>query len=405
MPIFHQSTDSIQTSADGVDFAADNETLIIDPGVLVQSAAGYWGVNDLGYANSMLINAGFIDANGFYAVGLASENARLVNNAGAEILGNDTAVAMGGINLSAGSLLVVNYGDIIGANGDGIFFDFWAQGSLIVKNHGYIRAGYNTVDIQSYDTDATVSNFGIILGNNDAVDVNTAPGRLTVTYNAAGALLEAGANAIEVDSGILHFKNYGAVLGDVSVQDAEDAVIINHGQIFGNVYLGLNGGNDLFNGTGGTSEAIYGGGGNDRIIAGKGNVEIHVGGGNDLITGGPGGDRFIFDSALAGQIETITNFHPRGVHPVHGGKVDKIVLSETHFPGIVPGPNGQTLSQGEFYVDIAPKNGLTKIVYDSGNGFLYFSPFNESGLPQQHIHFATISPHLALTYGDFLVEA
>jgi hypothetical protein len=81
------------------------------------------------------------------------------------------------------------------------------------------------------------------------------------------------------------------------------------------------------------------------------------------------------------------------------------VLSETDFPGIVPGPNGQTLSQGEFYVDIAPKNGLTKIVYDSGNGFLYFSPFNESGLPQQHIHFATISSHLALTYGDFLVEA
>jgi hypothetical protein len=418
MPVIHQSTNSIQTSADtdGVDLVTDNETLIIDPGVLVLSeiAMGVYNHNrqsflEEPYVNPTLINKGFIEADSvFPAVSFDEPNAFIFNAPGATIYApNAAAIELTTIDTSetdGAHRVVNNHGAIVGA--DGIIFEPFStlplKGVLIVNNYGDINATSDGVINDSNSAGATIRNYNTLIGGDAAVDVQTAPGLETVVYNAAGALIE---GKVGVISGRIHFENHGAVLGDVNVQDAEKAVIINPGQILGDVHLGLGGGDDYFDGAGGTSGAIYGGGGDDRIIAGKGSVDVHVGGGSDLITGGPGSDHFIFDSPLAGQIETITNFHPRGVHPLRGGKMDKIVLSETDFSGIVPGPNGHTLSPGEFFVDIAPKNGLTKIVYDSGNGFLYFSPVNESGLPQQHIHFATISPHLALTAADFLVVA
>ena len=54
----------------------------------------------------------------------------------------------------------------------------------------------------------------------------------------------------------------------------------------GAIHLGS--GNDVFNGKGGSSSAIFGDASNDSIVGGTGNDRIHGGNGNDTLTGGPG---------------------------------------------------------------------------------------------------------------------
>src|SRR5262249_7846117 len=117
---------------------------------------------------------------------------------------------------------------------------------------------------------------------------------------------------------------------------------------------------------------------------------IKLGGGSSTLTGGPGHDRFFFDSALAGQVDKITNFK-------HG--LDKIVLSVSDFAGV--GPVGGTLAAADFRVGQHAATTSQYIIYNPANGFVFYDPHD--GSPQDH--FATISPHLALTHSDFLVAA
>jgi Ca2+-binding RTX toxin-like protein len=112
------------------------------------------------------------------------------------------------------------------------------------------------------------------------------------------------------------------------------------------------------------------------------------------MTAGPGNDRFIFDSAFFGHNERITNFK-------HG--LDKIVLSETHFPAIGLGPIGHPLPTADFHRGANAATPSAHIIYYAKNGFLFYDP-DGSG-PQPQVHFATLSPHLALTNSDFFVVA
>ena len=102
--------------------------------------------------------------------------------------------------------------------------------------------------------------------------------------------------------------------------------------------------------------------------------------------------RFIFDSALAGQVEKITNFKPG---------LDKIALSKADFAGI--GLVGHPLSAADFHFGGHAATHLQHIIYNANNGFLYYDPDGNGA--KLETHFATISPHLALTSMDFLVEA
>jgi serralysin len=126
------------------------------------------------------------------------------------------------------------------------------------------------------------------------------------------------------------------------------------------------------------------------MYAGNGNVQIHVGGGDDTLTGGPGHDQFIFDTALAGQVDKITNFHPN---------LDKVVLSEAAFAGI--GPLGHPLAAADFHVGAHATTTSQYIIYNAHTGFLFYDPHD--GSPQ--IHFATLASHPGLTHADFMVVA
>jgi len=149
-------------------------------------------------------------------------------------------------------------------------------------------------------------------------------------------------------------------------------------------------GNDTLIG-GGHADQLFGGAGNDRLIGGAGNDTLTGGDGFDRLTGGPGHDQFDFAAAPANvNLERITDF---------AAGVDKIVLDSISFPGL---GNHRVLAASKFHVGPAAAHAGDRIIYDPSDGFLFFDRDGKGGAAE--IHFATLTPHLALHNTDFLVE-
>jgi hypothetical protein len=107
---------------------------------------------------------------------------------------------------------------------------------------------------------------------------------------------------------------------------------------------------------------------------------------------GPPHTDFVFDSALTGSVKRIAHFNP---------SVDRIVLSVTDFPDLrhISG----VLAAGEFHIGPHATTAAQRILYHPATGYIdYHVP---GGGPNGLIHFAHVSPHLALTHVDFLVVA
>src|SRR5205085_4975001 len=105
-----------------------------------------------------------------------------------------------------------------------------------------------------------------------------------ITNNATGTIKGTAHAILTVNEGQIDLANFGKVVGAISctVADGNDR-IVNHGTISGPVRLGP--GNDVFNGSLGTSGALFGEAGNDRLIGG-GHVDVLAGGlGKDTLTG------------------------------------------------------------------------------------------------------------------------
>jgi Ca2+-binding RTX toxin-like protein len=237
-------------------------------------------------------------------------------------------------------------------------------------------------------TAAHIVNRGTIAGNHIGIDVS---GPLVTINNLAGATIKGDLVGISAGDS-MSLTNGGSIIGGISCFGGigETDHLVNHGRIVGTVTL--DGGNDTFIGTGGTSGGIFCGAGNDRVVAGNGNVRIHAGTGSDTLTGGPGADQFLFENALSGQVARITNFKPG---------VDKIVLSAADFAGIAP--VGHLLPASELGIGTHAATHAEHIIYNPNNGFLLYDPDGRGGAPA--VHFATLGAHLAIASTDFLIEA
>jgi serralysin len=129
-------------------------------------------------------------------------------------------------------------------------------------------------------------------------------------------------------------------------------------------------GNDSLTGNAG-NDRLDGGVGADRLSGGGGNDTLIGGGGNDTLTGGAGIDQFVFDQALFGNIDRITDFNPL---------YDTIVLEDSIFSAL--GSGG--------YLSYSSTTGQLK--YDAdGSG------------AEAAVTFAVLSPGLTLTSSDFLL--
>lgn len=149
-------------------------------------------------------------------------------------------------------------------------------------------------------------------------------------------------------------------------------------------------------------ENVKGGSGNDRIVGNavantlegnNGNDTLIGGAGKDALVGGNGSDRFVFNAALtAANIDTVTDFRH---------DTDVIELEDTLFKGV-----GSSLTSGEFYA----KAGVTKahdaddrILYDTGNGKLYYDADGNKSGGAAAILFATLTTKPVLDHGDFVI--
>lgn len=166
--------------------------------------------------------------------------------------------------------------------------------------------------------------------------------------------------------------NTTRVLGSV-----ENLTLLGTGNINGS-------GNALNNGITGNagSNWLNGGAGNDTLIGGAG---------NDRLTGGAGYDCFVFNSApnAAGNVDRITDFKV---------SEDTIRLDNAVMPRL-----GSALDATEFWKSTTglAHDASDRLIYETDTGWLNYD--SNGSAAGGSVHIATLAPHLALTYADFMV--
>ncbi|MCW1400982.1 Ig-like domain-containing protein [Novosphingobium sp. MW5] len=155
----------------------------------------------------------------------------------------------------------------------------------------------------------------IIAANGDGNDtVNGGAGVDTLDYSAStGTLTINLAAATAQISGSQTGTDTVTAVENIIANDADNTIT---GSAAANQLVG-GGGNDI----------IRGGAGNDALLGGLGNDSLFGNAGVDTLTGGAGADIFAFDAAVAGSLDTITDFEIGTA----GSRIDKIAISQTAF--------------------------------------------------------------------------
>lgn len=144
-------------------------------------------------------------------------------------------------------------------------------------------------------------------------------------------------------------------------------------------------GADVLRGEAG-NDYLYGEAGNDQLEGGDGDDWLYGGLGKDALSGGAGTDMFVFDAALDGNRDTISDF---------SASVDKIVLNTSVFAALA----GKTLTSGMFRSGSMAKDSNDYLLYN--NGVLYYDA-DGSGKGAA-VAIATISNKAALSYQSFVL--
>ena len=111
------------------------------------------------------------------------------------------------------------------------------------------------------------------------------------------------------------------------------------------------------------ADTLIGGAGADVLREGTGNDVLRGGAGNDTLTGEAGADVFRFDTALASNVDKVTDFNAVTGH-------DKIQLENSIFTHLA----GGALSAGN-YVEGASADAQDSddyVIYDTATGKLYY---------------------------------
>jgi Ca2+-binding RTX toxin-like protein len=395
-----QLTDIHKTLAGdhGIDILGDDETWFIDAGVTVASDLGF-GVWTDGHANQRLINYGAIVST-FLAHGVAfqANGGSIYNAPGATIVG------LSGVAIAGHDIATVNLGSFIGQSG-GIQFDPGSRNNTL-DNRGFIFGNVYGATDTSHSGFNLITNSGTIEGLARAIGILTAPGIVTHVVNSG--IIHGGTDSIYgITNGALNLQNSGKLIGDISLSAHANDTIVNAGSIAGAVHLGA--GNDVFNGTSGTSGAVFGEGGNDTLTGGAaadtlnggdGNDTVKGGGGadrllgglgNDKLTGGAGIDFFVFDTkpSAASNHDTVADFQ-------HG--IDKFQLENNVFTKLGNAPH---LNPAFFHLGSAAADADDHIVYDRAHGNLFYDSNGNAAGGAMLI--ATLTTHPLLSAADFLV--
>ncbi|MEI5682327.1 MULTISPECIES: calcium-binding protein [unclassified Mesorhizobium] len=134
---------------------------------------------------------------------------------------------------------------------------------------------------------------------------------------------------------------------------------------------------------------LIGNAGNNILRGGAGNDLLSGGAGKDTLVGGTGGDAFHFNAPLGStNIDKITDYNLAD---------DMIQLENAVFTGLANG----WLSAGAFHTGAAAHDASDRIIYNKTTGDLYFDKDGLGGAAATK--FATLSPGLAMTAGEFFI--
>lgn len=136
--------------------------------------------------------------------------------------------------------------------------------------------------------------------------------------------------------------------------------------------------------------SLHGYDGDDTLSGGASNDQIYGGLGVDRLTGGEGADRFVFDTAFgSGNHDNILDFNVAD---------DSIVLDRSIFTAF---SSDGRLVQSAFFTGSGAHDADDRIIYNDGNGNIYYDP-DGSG-PATQVMIAHVTPGLELTNADFLI--
>ena len=187
------------------------------------------------------------------------------------------------VNIGATGMI---FSDSSGDNGFGIA----TQRNLIVKNKGTITSdNIGIVGLQGFTTNVTVTNSGMIYGQNFGLsfDFNLGTHKITNsgTIKSDGAAIQSAFAA-----GVEDITNTGTIIGNINL-DLGDDKLTNSKVINGFVSMG--GGADIVKNTGTITGPIYLDGGADTFIGGAKAEIVSDGDGADSYKLGAGNDIFI----------------------------------------------------------------------------------------------------------------
>ncbi|MFM7274448.1 MAG: calcium-binding protein, partial [Gammaproteobacteria bacterium] len=142
----------------------------------------------------------------------------------------------------------------------------------------------------------------------------------------------------------------------------------------------------------GGNDTLFGASGADRLDGGDGTDVLRGGAGNDVLTGGAATDTFLFDAALSGNKDTISDFVPG---------TDRLQLDNDVFTAL--GTLG-ALAPLQFVAGAnlkAAQDADDRIVYDTSTGTLYYDADGKGGAAA--VAFAVLSGSPSIAAGDILI--
>jgi serralysin len=302
-----------------------------------------------------------------------STNATVTNTATGYVRGGLSAVFVGGsatinnggqmIGVATGvdvdSATVVKVNNVFGGTirSDGVGVRFHAGNGSEIANDGVVYGatgvelgastkltntgeigGSMAAVVTKGDTTIVNADVGTIWSSGDAISV--LGGKATIT-NDADSLITGGQSAIATTDGVatsssrITLTNLGTIEGPIRCGATQGDVvdtIINKGTLTDHVELGA--GNDLFNGSGGSSVEVYGEADDDILIgstygdalSGGSGLDFLQGGlGSDELLGGAGRDFFDFNSIAESKVganhDLILDFE-RGIDDIDLAGID-----------------------------------------------------------------------------------
>jgi Ca2+-binding RTX toxin-like protein len=137
------------------------------------------------------------------------------------------------------------------------------------------------------------------------------------------------------------------------------------------------------------NDDVKGGAGNDNLDGGAGNDILNGGAGYDVLAGGAGVDIFLFNAALAGNRDWITDFSVAA----DTIRLENAIFTTVGAPGV--------LAAAAFRIGSAAGDATDRIVYDRATGNIFYDRDGTGAAAQ--LKFAELDAGLALTRADFVV--